>query len=82
VQVQQPEQEQPMQMMRVEDDAAMAMTDSSSSAVAPVVTPGSGSGYLGDVDWTRVGRNDPCPCGSGKKFKACHYTELRSQGVI
>jgi uncharacterized protein len=19
-----------------------------------------------------VGRNDPCPCGSGKKFKACH----------
>ena len=20
----------------------------------------------------QVGRNDPCPCGSGKKFKACH----------
>ncbi|MGJ7915798.1 preprotein translocase subunit SecA [Massilia sp. LXY-6] len=20
----------------------------------------------------KVGRNDPCPCGSGKKFKACH----------
>jgi preprotein translocase subunit SecA len=20
----------------------------------------------------RVGRNDPCPCGSGKKFKLCH----------
>jgi preprotein translocase subunit SecA len=20
----------------------------------------------------RVGRNDPCPCGSGKKFKQCH----------
>ncbi len=20
----------------------------------------------------RVGRNDPCPCGSGKKFKVCH----------
>ena len=19
-----------------------------------------------------VGRNEPCPCGSGKKFKACH----------
>ena len=19
-----------------------------------------------------VGRNDPCPCGSGKKFKLCH----------
>jgi preprotein translocase subunit SecA len=21
---------------------------------------------------TRVGRNDPCPCGSGKKYKHCH----------
>ena len=20
----------------------------------------------------RVGRNDPCPCGSGKKYKHCH----------
>jgi preprotein translocase subunit SecA len=20
---------------------------------------------------TKVGRNDPCPCGSGKKFKKC-----------
>ncbi|HPR85773.1 MAG TPA: preprotein translocase subunit SecA [Prolixibacteraceae bacterium] len=24
----------------------------------------------------RVGRNDPCPCGSGKKFKACHGKDL------
>ncbi|MFG6447018.1 preprotein translocase subunit SecA [Roseateles sp. BYS180W] len=23
-------------------------------------------------DWGHVGRNDPCPCGSGKKFKHCH----------
>jgi len=21
---------------------------------------------------TKIGRNDPCPCGSGKKFKKCH----------
>jgi hypothetical protein len=21
--------------------------------------------------WLKVGRNDPCPCGSGKKFKEC-----------
>jgi preprotein translocase subunit SecA len=26
----------------------------------------------GPVDWSTVGRNDPCPCGSGKKFKKCH----------
>ena len=24
----------------------------------------------------KVGRNDPCPCGSGKKFKNCHGREL------
>lgn len=23
----------------------------------------------------KIGRNDPCPCGSGKKFKACHGRE-------
>jgi uncharacterized protein YecA (UPF0149 family) len=23
-------------------------------------------------DAPKVGRNDPCPCGSGKKFKKCH----------
>ena len=25
-----------------------------------------------DSRWANVGRNDPCPCGSGKKFKKCH----------
>ena len=23
----------------------------------------------------KVGRNDPCPCGSGKKYKQCHGKE-------
>jgi uncharacterized protein len=23
-------------------------------------------------DAPKVGRNDPCPCGSGRKFKQCH----------
>lgn len=36
----------------------------------------SGSGVVGTVlpfrrDEEKVGRNDPCPCGSGKKFKKC-----------
>lgn len=22
--------------------------------------------------WGKIGRNEPCPCGSGKKFKQCH----------
>jgi preprotein translocase subunit SecA len=25
----------------------------------------------------KVGRNDPCPCGSGKKYKNCH---MKSEG--
>ena len=24
-----------------------------------------------DIDVSKIGRNDPCPCGSGKKFKKC-----------
>lgn len=26
---------------------------------------------LEGIDLTKIGRNDPCPCGSGKKFKKC-----------
>ena len=25
-----------------------------------------------DIDLSQIGRNDQCPCGSGKKFKNCH----------
>jgi preprotein translocase subunit SecA len=27
------------------------------------------------INDNRIGRNDPCPCGSGKKYKACHAKE-------
>jgi preprotein translocase, SecA subunit len=33
-------------------------------------------GAPSNVDWSTVGRNDPCPCGSGKKFKKCHGATL------
>lgn len=26
----------------------------------------------------KIGRNDPCPCGSGKKYKDCHQAEGES----
>jgi preprotein translocase subunit SecA len=29
--------------------------------------------------WSKAGRNDPCPCGSGKKFKDCHYRIIQEQ---
>ena len=28
--------------------------------------------YIGGYRKFKLGRNDPCPCGSGKKFKKCH----------
>jgi len=27
---------------------------------------------ISDLQVPRVGRNDPCPCGSGQKYKSCH----------
>ncbi len=29
-------------------------------------------------DEPKVGRNDPCPCGSGKKYKKCHGANLQN----
>ena len=28
----------------------------------------------------KVGRNDPCPCGSGKKYKNCHGRNASIEG--
>jgi hypothetical protein len=38
----------------------------------------------------KIGRNDPCPCGSGKKYKSCHinnasalkWREIAAGGVL
>jgi preprotein translocase subunit SecA len=38
----------------------------------PLSAAQAGSAAPANVDWSTVGRNDPCPCGSGKKFKKCH----------
>lgn len=35
-----------------------------------------------NIDPRKIGRNDPCPCGSGLKFKQCHYPDFRKQGTI
>ena len=33
-----------------------------------------------NLDFKNVGRNDPCPCGSGKKLKKCHGENTAWQG--
>ncbi|UMR32811.1 preprotein translocase subunit SecA [Massilia sp. MB5] len=39
--------------------------------LAPTALPDGGSEASVSMG-VKVGRNDPCPCGSGKKYKACH----------
>jgi preprotein translocase subunit SecA len=44
-----------------EEALAEANAEAEASGAQPFVRSGQ-----------KVGRNDPCPCGSGKKFKHCH----------
>jgi preprotein translocase subunit SecA len=39
---------------------------------APSVDGGSHVERTDEPATAKVGRNDPCPCGSGKKYKQCH----------
>jgi preprotein translocase subunit SecA len=34
--------------------------------------PASAAGAAAVASLPKVGRNEPCPCGSGKKYKNCH----------
>jgi preprotein translocase subunit SecA len=42
-------------------EEALGQTDKTTAEQKPFVRGGE-----------KVGRNDPCPCGSGKKYKQCH----------
>lgn len=37
------------------------------------------SGKLTEAEPTKIGRNDICPCGSGKKFKLCQVHQVSGQ---
>ena len=54
--------------VRAEPTVVGAGRSRSLGALAPSATTGGAA----TADWSNVGRNDPCPCGSGKKFKKCH----------
>jgi preprotein translocase subunit SecA len=52
--------------------AAAAAAAARAFGPAPDAPPGQAAPFVrGD---RKVGRNEPCPCGSGKKFKHCHGT--------
>ncbi|RKP48519.1 preprotein translocase subunit SecA [Pararobbsia silviterrae] len=57
----------------VESDDAVAVAALSAGAVAAAeAAGGAAAGADSHVALPKVGRNDPCPCGSGKKYKQCH----------
>jgi preprotein translocase subunit SecA len=49
--------------------AGAGATAGAGAGAATTVSTG-GQRIVAEAD--RVGRNDPCPCGSGKKYKKCH----------
>jgi preprotein translocase subunit SecA len=57
-------------------DAIQAAGGGAGAGTAVLAPPGGGGVPQQEQrvasEWDRVGRNDPCPCGSGKKYKKCH----------
>jgi preprotein translocase subunit SecA len=77
--VQQPPAEEPSKLPYMEAHKVDPATgeDEMAPALAPMLV-GNGNGAQAErnpkdpVSWGKVGRNEQCPCGSGKKFKHCH----------
>ncbi|WP_426074548.1 preprotein translocase subunit SecA [Janthinobacterium sp. DSP2-3-3] len=69
--------EQAMQQSHVENVHYQHAEFDPNAAPEELLAPTAG-GNMDNVDdmsvsmGVKVGRNDPCPCGSGKKYKACH----------
>ena len=65
------------QQQAAEALAAQMLTSGGGEAPAPMlsgdaVTPTVAADTAVAGELPKVGRNDPCPCGSGKKYKHCH----------
>ncbi|MDA8063156.1 MAG: SEC-C metal-binding domain-containing protein, partial [Actinomycetota bacterium] len=54
------------------EEVTLASEADVAAARAPVPAHEVARPVVADEVWDRVGRNDACPCGSGKKFKFCH----------
>ncbi|MFP1925505.1 preprotein translocase subunit SecA [Lonsdalea quercina] len=67
VQVRMPEEIEALEQQRREEAERLAsqqqLSHQSEAAAAP---------SAGGSPERKIGRNDPCPCGSGKKYKQCH----------
>jgi preprotein translocase subunit SecA len=76
------EQRQMLDQIRAQQQAAMRAAQTSAAGAAAPLAAGAvarGDGAVAEgfdesdpSTWGNPGRNDSCPCGSGKKFKHCH----------
>jgi preprotein translocase subunit SecA len=58
-----------------QQEATQAYQTQLTQAGYQVVKKDRGKGVELRRDVPKVGRNDPCPCGSGKKYKHCHMRQ-------
>ncbi|SRR5579884_572109 len=69
----------PAPALRAAERPAYRVTRQSAADGQPSLARGDGArgagGVQAPVRVAKVGRNDPCPCGSGKKYKKCHGRE-------
>ena len=75
VQIQSPAQlDQAAQDMenRAESIANVTYTAPTETGDVEITTDAQGGAQAALPEGMRVARNDPCPCGSGKKYKQCH----------
>ncbi len=73
VQVRMPEEVEALEQQRREEAERLALQQQlshQSTEIASATAPASANTPV--VEGRKVGRNDPCPCGSGKKYKQCH----------
>lgn len=76
VQIQRKDELEVLEQQRLEAEARQKMDfqHAEASAVdadaAPTVAPEPAAPFVREEK--KVGRNEPCPCGSGKKYKQCH----------
>ncbi len=75
VQVQMPEEVEAMEQQRREQAERQQMNfehDSENALAEGAEQPADQGGDTFVREERKVGRNEPCPCGSGKKYKQCH----------
>ena len=67
------EREAMMQQMLAQQQAAAGVSAAQGAVSSPTEEAVAAGFDENDPEtWGKPGRNDPCPCGSGKKFKHCH----------